>query len=136
MPSSGGTPGAEETGRLSRFIRDHLAEHDTSERALARRAIDPDTGLTLQHGWINQLAMGRVSRAPELWRLRALAVAMGVPAARLAELAAAQWLGVDVAEVGTDDGGWVAVTVPSGLSPEERERFVRMAEDMARHLAK
>jgi hypothetical protein len=136
MPSSGGTPGDADAGRLSRFIRDYLAERDTSERALARRAVDPDTGLTLQHGWINQLAMGRVSRAPELWRLRALAVAMGVPAARLAELAAAQWLGVDVAEVGTDDGGWVAVTVPPGLSPEERERFVRMAEDMARHLAK
>lgn len=134
MPSSGGTPGTAETDRLSRFLRDYLAEHDESERALSRRAVDPETGLTLQHGWINQLAMGRVSRAPELWRIRALAAAMGVPAARLAELAAAQWLGVDVAQIGTGDGGWVAITVPPDLSAEERERFVRMAEDIARHL--
>lgn len=134
---SGGTPGnAEQNRPLSRFIRDYLIEHDESERKLAGRAIDPDTGLKLQHGWINALALGNVSRAPELWRLRALAAAMGMPAARLAELAAAQWLGVDVAQVPAGDGGWVAVTVPAGLSPEERDRFVRMAEDMARHLAK
>ncbi|MGW3346758.1 hypothetical protein ACWDA3_25895 [Nonomuraea rubra] len=136
MPTSGGTPGStDDAASLSTFIRDYLAERDESERALARRAIDPETGFTLQHGWINQLVMGRVSRAPELWRLRALAVAMGVPAEMLAELAAAQWLGVDVARVRTGGGDWVAVSVPPGLSPEERERFVRMAEDIARHIA-
>ncbi|WP_431897821.1 hypothetical protein [Nonomuraea sp. bgisy101] len=135
MPSSGGTPGT--TDQLSRYIRDYLAEHDESERALARRAIDPETGFTLQHGWINQLAQNRVARAPELWRLRALAAAVQKPARMLAELAAAQWLGVEVAEVpqaGGDD--WVAVTVPPDMTPEERERFVLFAQDIVRRSTK
>ncbi|WP_219466925.1 hypothetical protein [Nonomuraea rhizosphaerae] len=136
MPTSGGTPGTAERERdqLSRAIRDYLAEHGESERALARRAIDPETQFALQHGWINQLAMGRVSRAPELWRLRALAAGMGVQLSVLAELAAAQWLGVDVARVMAKDGSWVAVSVPEGLSAEGRDRFVRMVEEWARHL--
>lgn len=136
MPPSGGTPGSAAEDRLSAFIRQYLDEHDESERALARRAMDPTTGLTLQHGWINQLVLGRVTRAPELWRLRALAVAMGVPAERLARFAAIQWLGVDVAEVDGADGEKVAISVPPDLSPEDRERFIRMAEDIARHLTK
>ena len=135
MPSSGGTPGNADRDHLSRFVRDYLADRDESERAMALRAVDPDTGFDLQHGWINQLVKGKVSRAPELWRLRALAAAMGVPEAMLAELAAGQWLGVDVAQVRAGDGSWVAVTVPAGMTGEQRDRFVRMAEDMARHVA-
>lgn len=135
MPSDG-THNGTERDRLSRYLRDYLAEHNESERGLARRATDPDTKLTLQHGWINQLAIGRMSRAPEIWRLRALAVAMGVPVRLLAELAAAQWLGVEVAEVAGAGTDWVAVSLPAGLSPKERERFVAMAEDIARHFGK
>ncbi|PZG20576.1 hypothetical protein [Nonomuraea aridisoli] len=131
MPTSGGAPGND---RLSAFVRDYLQEHDESERGLAARAIDPETGLTLQHGWINQLKKGRVPRAPELWRLRALAVAMETPVAALAQMAAAQWLGVEVADVQTGEEERVSVTVPKGMTPAERERFIRMAEDIARHL--
>lgn len=132
MPSSGGTLGTMD--RLSAFVRDYLIKHDVSERALAKRAVDPESGLKLNNGWINQLVLAQVIKAPERWRLRALAVAMQVPVQMLAELAAAQWLGVDVAEVSVGGGAeWVAITVPAGLSPEKREQFVRMAEDMARH---
>lgn len=135
MPTSGGTHG--KTDQLSAFVRTYLAEHDESERALARRAVDPMTGLTLQHTWINSLAHGTMSRAPELWRLRALAAGMNVPVQMLAELAAAQWLGVEVAEFSVGGGkDWVAVSVPEGLSPEERARFIRMVEDIARHMTK
>ncbi|MFB4285659.1 hypothetical protein ACBJ59_61105 [Nonomuraea sp. MTCD27] len=119
---------------MSSFVRDYLHEHEESERALAVRAVDPETGFTLQHGWINQLTKGRVSRAPELWRLRALAAAMSVPVTMLAELAAAQWLGIQVAEIKAGEEDWIAVTIPKGLTPAQRERFVRMAEDIARHM--
>jgi len=137
QPSSGGTLGSEEPpdqGHLSRFVRDYLARTGVSERTLAEKSIDPVTTLRLKHGWMNLLVHARQDRAPELWRLRALAVGMGAPARRIVELAAAQWLGLDVAEVDTPSGS-VVVTVPEDLSPEKRERFVRMAEDMARHLA-
>jgi anti-sigma factor RsiW len=133
MPTSGGAPGNAASDRLSAFVRDYLHQHDESERGLAGRAIDPETGLTLQHGWINQLAKGRVPRAPELWRLRALAVAMAVPVSMLAEMAAGQWLGVEVAEIKTGEEDWVAVTVPKGMTSAERERFKRAVEDLARH---
>lgn len=132
MPTSGGAPG--NADQLSTFVRDYLHEHEESERALAVRAVDPETGFVLQHGWINQLTKGRVSRAPELWRLRALAAAMNAPMILLAELAAAQWLGVEVAEIKSGEEDWVAVTIPKGLTPAQRERFVRMAEDIARHM--
>ncbi|MEV0306456.1 hypothetical protein [Nonomuraea fuscirosea] len=121
--------------RLSAFVRDYLREHQESERRLADRAIDPETGLTLQHGWVNALKNGRVPRAPELWRLRALAVAMSVPASKLAEMAAAQWLGVEVVDVEINQDEQVAVTVPKGMPPAERARFMRMVQEMARHWA-
>ncbi|MDH2425727.1 hypothetical protein [Sphaerisporangium sp. TRM90804] len=131
MPTRGGTPGTADD-QLSRFVRDYLAEHGESERALAERAVDPQTGFSLQHGWINQLAKGRVSRAPELWRLRALGVAMSVAPRVLAELAAAQWLGVEVARLkDAPDGSWEAVPIPQGLSEKERANFVRIVEEVA-----
>jgi hypothetical protein len=140
MPTSGGTHGSADRDQLTltRYVRDYLAERGESERALARRAVDPETGLALNHGWINQLAQGQVNRAPELWRIRALAAGMRAPAQFLASLAAAQWLGVEVVETpgGREGEEWVTVTVPPGLSPEERDRFVRMVEDIARHLHK
>ncbi|MFI6819215.1 4-oxalocrotonate tautomerase family protein [Nonomuraea sp. NPDC050328] len=136
MPPSGGTPGSADRDDLSRYVRDYLAEHNESERALARRSRDPQTGLSLVHTWINSLVLG-ITPAPSLWRLRALAAGMGVPTRLLAELAAAQWLGVEVMEAATsNDEDWVTVTVPKGLTPEEKERFVRMVEEMARHMGK
>ncbi|NJP93953.1 hypothetical protein HCN51_31715 [Nonomuraea sp. FMUSA5-5] len=136
MPTSGGAPGNADrlAERLSDFVRDYLREHEESERGLALRATDPETGFSLQHGWINQLVKGRVSRAPELWRLRALAAAMSVPTAMLAEMAAAQWLGVEVAEIRVGKEEWVAVSVPPDMTPAERARFIRMANDIARHI--
>ncbi|MCW2878004.1 MAG: hypothetical protein JWQ95_2104 [Sphaerisporangium sp.] len=134
MPTRGGTPGSADSDQLSRFVRDYLAAHDIKVRALARRAIDPETGFELQHGWINELAAGRVSRAPELWRLRALAAAMGARPRILAELAAAQWLGVQVAEVSRDDGKKIGVSIPENLPPEKVDEFIRIAEDIARQM--
>ena len=139
MPTSGGTPGTtDSTSHLSRFVREWLKDNDMTERGLAKRARDPDTGMHLQHGWINSLVGGTISRAPELWRLRALAAAMGVSARRLAELAAAQWLGVDVAELhngqASEDAEVIVVSVPPDLTDEERKLFLRMAEGIAKQI--
>lgn len=121
--------------QLSTYVRDYMAAHDMSERQLALKAVDPVSGQRVLHTWLNSLLLGTMVRAPELWRLRALAVAMGVPEKRLAELAAAQWLGVQVAHVETSSGQQVTITVPKGLTGEARARFILMAEDIARRLA-
>ncbi len=135
-PSSGGTLGSTDqiNDHLSRYVRDYLRTTDTSERALAAKCRDPQTGLPLRHGWINQVINGAVERAPELWRLRALAAGIGVPVRVLAELAAAQWLGLETVEVSTGRESSVVIPVPEGLSEAQLQRFRRMAEDMARHL--
>lgn len=132
-PQSGGTPGS--TKPLSELVKAHLdGPPKLSLRDFAEKCHDHQSDRSLVHSWIDQLAHGRMARAPELWRLRALSAGMGVPAQRLAELAAVQWLGVEVAEVAAGEGSWVAVTVPDGLTPEARARFIRMAEDMAHHM--
>ncbi|GAA3417741.1 hypothetical protein GCM10018952_50820 [Streptosporangium vulgare] len=130
-PQSGRTPGS---NPLSQLVKQHLADTGLSLRELAEKCRDPQSDRTLIYSWIDSLVHGRMARAPEVWRLRALAAGMGVPTQRLAELSAVQWLGVDVAEVAAGDRSWVAVTVPPGLSAEARDRFVRMAEDLARHM--
>lgn len=136
MPSSGATrAGADEPNdHLSRFVRDWLQQHGETERGLAKRTVDPETKQTLQHGWINTLASNRVPRAPELWRLRALAVGMRVPAKRLAQLSGKQWLELEVAEIAVTSRDTVVVTVPADLTDEERAKFIRMAEGMARSM--
>jgi hypothetical protein len=147
-PSSGGTRGGapdsdDHVGRdhLTRYVKEYIDQRrpKESERSLAQRCIDPVTTLRLRHGWINDLVNGTIDRAPELRRLRALAAGMDVPVRLVVELAAAQWLELDVTEVQiaeapAGDESWVAVTVPQNLTPEERQRFVRMAEDMAKHM--
>ncbi|GAA0853210.1 hypothetical protein GCM10009525_82300 [Streptosporangium amethystogenes subsp. fukuiense] len=131
-PQSGRTPGS--TNPLSRLVRACRDEAGLSLREFADKCIDPQSDRGLLHNWIGELEHGRLPRAPEMWRLRALAAGMGVPVQQLAELSAKQWLGVDVAEIVTGERSWVAVTVPEGLTPEERARFVRLAEDLARHM--
>jgi hypothetical protein len=131
-PQSGGTPGS--TKPLSRLVKEHLESSGQSLRELAERCHEPQGDRTLLHSWIDQLAHGRMARAPELWRLRALAVGMGVPLQVLTELAANQWLGVEVAAVFVDQKYRVVVTVPESMTPEKRVRFVKMVEYMARHM--
>lgn len=140
MTRSGGAPeanGAESRGRdhLTRFVRDYLARTGDSVRALARRSRDPQSGITLKHGWLNEIVNNERELPPDLRRLRALAAGMSVPEARLAELAAAQWLGVDVTrvDVAAERVDGVFVTTPRPLSAEERERLTLIVQDIARH---
>lgn len=132
-PQSGGTPGSNKP--LSRLVKEHLESSGQSLREFAEKCHEPQGDRTLVHSWIDQLVHGRMARAPELWRLRALAAGMGVPLQALTELAAVQWLGVEVAELVTMQRDRVVVTVPEDMSPEKRARFVKAAEDLARHMA-
>ncbi|MGV9536600.1 hypothetical protein ACWEU6_36125 [Streptosporangium sandarakinum] len=106
----------------------------TTNLALARRSVDPDTGEELLPQWIRHLAENRVPRSPELWRYRALAAGMGVDVEKIKRLAAAQWIGVELAEV--DQGEWITVPMPPELSEEDRQVVLETAITAARSLAR
>lgn len=132
---------------LSDHIRAFMERSDLSARQLARQSLDPETGQSLNHTYVSALAGGEVPRAPELWRLRALAAGMaeatdttneGEYRRRFDELkrfAAAEWLDLgDVLQVPTGEGSWVTVSVPPGLSEEARRDVIKWAEGMAKRL--
>lgn len=133
---------------LSDYVRDYLQRTGMSRRAFGEQCRDPETGQALNHTYIGDLvAPGRVPRAPDMWRLRALAAGMRSGSVsegpeeyrrRLEELkrmAAIQWLDLgDVLKVDRGDGSWVTVNVPPTLSPRRREKVIRVAESLAREL--
>lgn len=132
MPESGRTPGnAAEPEPLTEYVKDFLARTGMSERALADRSKDPITEQGLRHGWINELVRGRLDQAPKQFRLRALAAGMGASEKMIAEMAAVQWLGVQVAELPEGKDGIVTVTMPPEAPVAERERFRRTIEAVA-----
>lgn len=123
---------------LRDYIRRWLKEADVSGRELSRRAVDPETGRSvLSKSWLSDLLNLPNPPPPPLWRLRGLALAMGVPAEHLSRLAAREWYQLEIAEI--PDGGegnenTVAITIPEGLSEEARDRFIRIATETARHM--
>jgi transcriptional regulator with XRE-family HTH domain len=132
MPAQNGTQKRDD---LSRYLIEYMERTGRTVRELSRAAVDPVSGVRPSHGWIQDIVNNEKDSPPDLRRLRGLAAAMGVPVDRLARLAAAQWLEVDaVIEVPADDGTTVAVTVDPDMSPEGRERFRRMATDLAKHI--
>lgn len=120
--------------QLSTYVREWMERTGTTNLALARRSVDPDTGEELLPQWIRHLAENRVPRSPELWRYRALAAGMGVDVEKIKRLAAAQWIGVELAEV--DQGEWITVPMPPELSEEDRQVVLETAITAARSLAR
>ncbi|OPG10573.1 hypothetical protein [Microbispora sp. GKU 823] len=132
---------------LGDCLQAHIDRYDGgSKNAFTERARDPETGNTFRVQWVIDLLNGRVNRAPELWRLRALAAAMAarkgaaMEQARYREhletlrhLTAAQYLGLEVPAPGEDSTA--SFRVPAGLPLEKRKMVVRWAEMIARDLA-
>lgn len=132
---------------LSDYVQSYMDRAGMSRRQFAAQCRDPETRQTLNHTYVGDLVANRVPRAPEMWRLRALAA--GTPSGTVTEstedyrrrleelkrMAGVQWLGLaDVLRVDTGGGTWVAVNVPPTLSDRRRQRVIRMAEDLAREL--
>ena len=132
---------------LSDYIREYMQREEISANKLAARCKDPETGQRILVQWLLNLASARITdRAPELWRLRALAAGLsttdaGLDRARYREqvevmkrLTAAQWLQMEVLEAKDGDGSVITISVPPDLSPAARERLRQWAEQMARDL--
>jgi hypothetical protein len=132
---------------LSDYVQHYLDRTELSARQLARQSRDPETGQVLNHTYIGAVAANEVPRAPELWRLRALAAGMRSEGAaegteeyrrrfeELKRMAAIQWLDLgDVLRIDTGGGTWITVNVPARLSERRRQRIIKWAEGMARDL--
>lgn len=136
---------------LSTYVQAYLERESVSARQFAARGVDPaGDGNRLLVQWVIHLIDNQLSRkAPELWRLRALAAAMatnpdtGLDRERyrrelevIKRLVAAQWLEMnEVLEVEVADGSIVTVSVPPDLSDAKRQQIRDWAEQMARMLS-
>lgn len=119
--------------QLSRYVQDYMQRTEATYLALARRSVDPETGQELLPQWIRHLAEGRVPRAPEPWRYRALAAGMETDVEEIKRLAAAQWIGIDL--VKAEGGEWLTVPMPPGLSEAARKVVEETARSLAARLA-
>jgi len=151
MPLPSDAIGHERHAPLSMYVQAYMEREGLSARQFAARAVDPEgDNQRLLVQWVLYLADNQLSRkAPELWRLRALAAAMatdpdtGLDRERyrreldtVKKLAAAQWFEMtEVLDVPVSDGSIVTVSVPPSLSDEDREKIRRWAEQMAKDLA-
>lgn len=141
---------AESKAPLSSYVGAFLAREGLSARQFALRGVDPEgNGNRLLVQWVIHLIDDQLSRkAPEMWRLRALAAAMafrpdsGVDRGRynqelqvIKRLTAAQWLEMTALEVEAGDGSIVTISVPPDLSEEKRQQIREWAEQMARMLS-
>lgn len=135
------------TTPLSDYVETYLSRTGLSRRAFGDQCRDPETGQSLTHSYVGDLVSHRVPRAPEMWRLRALAA--GTPGDAITEsmedyrrrleelkkMAAIQWLDLgDVLQVDTGGGTFITVTVPPTLSERRRQQIIRTAEQLAKDL--
>lgn len=118
---------------LSDYVKAFMDSSELSARQFADRCRDPESGRFLNHTYVGSLRQNRVPRAPELWRLKALAAGTGGNLDELKRMAAIQWLDLgDVLRVDAGGGTFVTVTVPEDMSERRRQKLIRWAEAMAR----
>ncbi|MFF0295590.1 hypothetical protein ACFYS8_13235 [Kitasatospora sp. NPDC004615] len=86
--TSGGDP---RPTPLTDILNEALAG-GTTFREIAKQSIDPETGNGPGLSWLNDLAKGKVNRAPEPHTLRALAVGLRLPRTQVQAAAAEQFL--------------------------------------------
>lgn len=126
---------AEQTVRtdLSDLVKHRREELGLSDRALAPRCIDPDTGeAPFAHAWLGRLQRADPSvKAPKINILRALAEGLRLPLEVVRDAAIAQYMGID--PIG--DAIWskdrsIRITVArmSELSEADRAEFAQLAE--------
>lgn len=147
-------PSQSDTSRstpLSDYIRTYREREGLSHNRLASLCRDPESGQRILVQWLINLINGHLTdKAPEMWRLRALAAGMAASETStvalgqryrehldaVKRLAAIQWLDLgDVLDVTTSDGSVVTVNVPPTLSDAARAKVRDWAEQMARDLS-
>ncbi|WP_440072222.1 hypothetical protein [Streptosporangium sp. OZ121] len=114
---------------LSDHIRDYVKVKDLSIRTLALLSVDPVTGQHLTAQWITDVLSGRVPRMPDVWRLNALAVGLGLDPDSVKAMAITQWMGWEIADIRTGGGERLIFRVPGDYTPEQ---YTRLANELQR----
>jgi len=150
MPSRADTGTESRRTPLIDYVQAHIERAGITPNKLVGLARDPETGQRILPDWLYKLLDDRLTdKAPERWRLRALAAGMASSESGSVDpaeyrkqhqvvkrLTAAQWLDLDeVLEVPASDGTIVTVSVPADLPEEDRERIRKWAEQMARDMS-
>lgn len=150
MPPRPDTTRGSRNTPLSDYVQAYRDRKSLSNNRLSGWCRDPETGQRILVQWLINLVDGQLTdKAPEMWRLRALAAGMSTSDSgslntgeyrdqleAVKRLTAAQWLELtEVLDVETSRGDVVTVSVPADLSPEAREKIRQWAEGMARDLA-
>jgi hypothetical protein len=113
---------------LSALVREASAAGD-SYGDIAKRAIDPETGLQLTKPWIGDLANGDRKSPPSTAQLRALAVGLRRPLVVIQRAAARQYLDFDARELsGYSDDVRVVVAHLAGMTDAEVRQYRAMIE--------
>jgi hypothetical protein len=113
--------------QLSDFVAAYIERTQISKNQFVQKCVDPlDPSRVIYIQWLDTILAGR-GPMPELWRLRALAVGMGVDLEELQRRAVAQWLDYSL-EDARPDPDVIAIPVKPGTSDATRRRIRRMAE--------
>lgn len=116
---------------LSDLVKERRAELGLSLRALADLSVDPQTGLAVKFGWLNNLE-NAASAAPTPVQLRGLAVGLRFPVAAVQRAAAAQFF--DMGEVWSGDhAARVLVARIEEMSPDDIAQLAEIAETFSRN---
>lgn len=114
---------------LSDYVNGFLKRTGMSKNAFVKACADPEDRTRVMYPqWLDTMLDGR-GPAPELWRLRALAVGMATDLEQLKRFAAIQWLDYEIEEVATG-GEVIMVPIKHPISEATRRRIRRMAELM------
>ena len=118
---------------LVRFVRETKDQLGLSYRELAERAADPATGHRLGFQWLAKLGAGGLAKAPDPWQLRALAAALGVPGEVIKDLAARQWLELEVATLRLGPRDFALYVQWVGLPDDDKEALAVVVHTFLRH---
>lgn len=115
---------------LADLARMRMDELQLSYRRVSELAVDPEApagGSLWTRGTLENLANGRVIKAPNGAQLRALAVALQLPLRLIQDAAAAQFMDIDTAW-GEDEETRVMVRHYQSLTAEDRQKLRAIAE--------
>ena len=120
---------------LTDLLRTRRADLGLAYERLGQRCVDPETGTRVSGSWLHRLETGLPVNAPTLEQLRAIAAGLGLPLANLQDAAGAQFLGIVAVHPEVSPSARILLLHAEGLSPDDLETLVDIAESLKRRRA-
>jgi hypothetical protein len=115
--------------RLSDLVVDRRARLKISLMTLAERCVDPETGeQEVKTGWLHRLEHRQSVTPPTAGQLAALAIGLELPLREVQDAAGEQFFGIVTTALETDSRIRALVSRAGGMSAEDLERLLAIAE--------